>query len=278
MIRIGTLDTAQRDSSHMCSLQRVHGRTGLEGYRWQITKTMLSRVDHDRKIRSRKQKTDIGKYSSVNSTTQFWNQLPADALETHSCKSSNFRKRVSKVINKAKWMCGGNHPKIQWSEVKRSWREVNCGEDVKRALSVVTWNEGKVMVKCECISSWHYVFHYCYCSVYSIFIFIIINLFNCIYNCICCSCNCSRILFIVYGVSFIVCVVLWLYFCLSVVCYFVWCVLFVLCLIVVPLPPGKTPICILNNNKQRLINNYIRWNSVWSTIFIHVLQTLPEQS
>jgi hypothetical protein len=39
----------------------------------------LSRVDHDRKIRSRKQKVDIGKYSFVNRTILLWNQLPADA-------------------------------------------------------------------------------------------------------------------------------------------------------------------------------------------------------
>jgi hypothetical protein len=38
----------------------------------------LSRVDRDRKIGSSKQRTDIGKYSFVNRTTQFWNQLPAD--------------------------------------------------------------------------------------------------------------------------------------------------------------------------------------------------------
>jgi hypothetical protein len=44
----------------------------------------LSRVDHDRKIRSRKQNTDIGKYSFVNRTTQLWNKLPADAQETTS--------------------------------------------------------------------------------------------------------------------------------------------------------------------------------------------------
>jgi hypothetical protein len=62
----------------------------------------LSRVDHDRKIRSRKQKTGIRKYSFVNSTIQLWNQQPADALGTLSYKSSNFRKRVRKVINKAK--------------------------------------------------------------------------------------------------------------------------------------------------------------------------------
>jgi hypothetical protein len=37
----------------------------------------------------------------VNRTIQLWNQLPADA-ESLSYKSSNFRKRVRKVINKAK--------------------------------------------------------------------------------------------------------------------------------------------------------------------------------
>jgi hypothetical protein len=60
----------------------------------------LSRVDHDRKIRSRKQWTDIGKYSFVNRTVQLWNQLPADALEILSYESSNFRKRVRKVLIK----------------------------------------------------------------------------------------------------------------------------------------------------------------------------------
>jgi hypothetical protein len=50
----------------------------------------------------RKQKTDIGKYSFVNRTIQLWNELPADALGTLAYKSSNFRKRVKKVINMAK--------------------------------------------------------------------------------------------------------------------------------------------------------------------------------
>jgi hypothetical protein len=62
----------------------------------------LSRGDHDRKIRSRKQKTDIRKCSSVNRAVELWNQLPADISGTLSCKSSNFRKRVRKSINKAK--------------------------------------------------------------------------------------------------------------------------------------------------------------------------------
>jgi hypothetical protein len=62
----------------------------------------LSRVDHNRKIRSRKQKTDIGKSTFVNRTIQLWNQLPEDVLGTLSCKPSNFRKRVRKVISEAK--------------------------------------------------------------------------------------------------------------------------------------------------------------------------------
>ena len=56
----------------------------------------LSRINHDRKIRSTKQKTDIGKYSFVNRTIELWNHLPADTLGTLSCKLSNFRKRVRK--------------------------------------------------------------------------------------------------------------------------------------------------------------------------------------
>jgi hypothetical protein len=33
---------------------------------------------------------------------QLWNRLPEDALGTLSCKPNNFKKRLRKVINKAK--------------------------------------------------------------------------------------------------------------------------------------------------------------------------------
>jgi hypothetical protein len=46
----------------------------------------LGRDDHDRKIRTRKQKTDIGKYSFVNTTIKLWNNLPAEAIVTFPCK------------------------------------------------------------------------------------------------------------------------------------------------------------------------------------------------
>jgi hypothetical protein len=50
----------------------------------------------------RKQRTDIGKYSFVDRTTQLWNQLPAYALGTLSCKPSYFREIIRKVISEVK--------------------------------------------------------------------------------------------------------------------------------------------------------------------------------
>ena len=44
--------------------------------------TFISRFDHVRKIRDRKERTDIGKYSFVNRTIENWKLLPAEALGT----------------------------------------------------------------------------------------------------------------------------------------------------------------------------------------------------
>jgi hypothetical protein len=93
-----------RKIAHLCALFKAY--TGEQawkaiGDRLQ-TLCYLSRGDHSKKIRSRKQRTDIGKYSFVNWTIQLWNQLPEDDLGALSCKPSSFRKRVRKVINKAK--------------------------------------------------------------------------------------------------------------------------------------------------------------------------------
>jgi len=65
---------------------------GLEGYTRQVAKAnYLTTIDHVRKIRERKQKTDIGKYSFVNRTIKNWNQLPAEALGTSPSKPKNFK-------------------------------------------------------------------------------------------------------------------------------------------------------------------------------------------
>ena len=58
----------------------------------------LSRIDHEQKIRSRRQRMDIGKYSFVNKTIQDWNQLPAEVLGTLPCKLKTLKKRVRKAI------------------------------------------------------------------------------------------------------------------------------------------------------------------------------------
>ena len=58
----------------------------------------LSREDHNRKIRTRKHRTDVGKYSVVNRTIKSWNQLPAGLLASFPCKLNTFRKRVKNVV------------------------------------------------------------------------------------------------------------------------------------------------------------------------------------
>ena len=52
----------------------------------------LSRVDHERKIRSRRQRTDIGKYSFVSRTIDHWNQLSAEVLGILPCKTVTFKR------------------------------------------------------------------------------------------------------------------------------------------------------------------------------------------
>jgi hypothetical protein len=59
----------------------------------------LSRVDHNLKIRNKRQRTDIGKYSFVNRTIEHLNQLPAEVLKPLPCNTTTFRKRERKVIS-----------------------------------------------------------------------------------------------------------------------------------------------------------------------------------
>ena len=91
----------------------------------------LSSVDHERKIRKRRQRTDIGKYSFVNRTIQLWNWLPAEILGTLPRKTNAFRKRVRRVINvvnrrKCEWVVNYLKSAVQCSEVQCS--EVQCSE------------------------------------------------------------------------------------------------------------------------------------------------------
>jgi hypothetical protein len=96
--------TRCRKIARICAVLRAY--TGEQA--WKATgdrlqrPCCLGRVNHEKKIRSRKQRTDIGKYSFVNSAIRHWNQLPADDLGIFFCKPNDFRKRVRKVINQVK--------------------------------------------------------------------------------------------------------------------------------------------------------------------------------
>ncbi|PNF23489.1 hypothetical protein B7P43_G07714 [Cryptotermes secundus] len=96
--------TQCRETAHICALFKEYmGEWAWKAIGDRIQRLCyLNRVEHDRKIRSRKPKRHIQKYSFVNSTIQLWNQMPADALGTLSCKSSKFRIWIRNVINKAK--------------------------------------------------------------------------------------------------------------------------------------------------------------------------------
>jgi hypothetical protein len=92
--------TERRKLARLCALFKAY--TGewtwkAVGDRLQ-TPCYLSRGGHGKKIRSRKQRTDIVRGSFVNRTIQLWNLLPEDALEALSCKPDSFRKRIWKVI------------------------------------------------------------------------------------------------------------------------------------------------------------------------------------
>jgi hypothetical protein len=66
------------------------------GWAWKV---YLSREDHNQKIRTRKQRTDVGKYSFVNGTIKSWNQLPAGLLASFPCKVNTFRKSYKQGIS-----------------------------------------------------------------------------------------------------------------------------------------------------------------------------------
>ena len=76
-----TLDQ-RRTVTCSCALFMAYtGERSWKATRDRLQRTYcLSRVDHVRKIRDRKQRTDIGKYFFVNSTIRNWKQTPGRAL------------------------------------------------------------------------------------------------------------------------------------------------------------------------------------------------------
>jgi hypothetical protein len=66
----------------------------------------LSWEDHNRKIRTRKHRTDVGKYFFVKRTIKSWNLLPAGILASFPCKPNTFRNRVKKVVTRKEIQLG----------------------------------------------------------------------------------------------------------------------------------------------------------------------------
>ena len=77
----------------------------------------LSRGDHNRKIRNKKQSTDVGKYFFVNRTIKSWNQLPAVLLASFPCKLNAFRKRVTNLVTSRGIQVGIEWKWVHWCEV-----------------------------------------------------------------------------------------------------------------------------------------------------------------
>ena len=91
---------SRRKLSRICALFKAHcGERAWKPIGERLKRPhYLSRADHERKIRSRRQRTDIGNCSFVNRTIKHWNQLPAEVLGNLPCKPIAFKKRVRKVI------------------------------------------------------------------------------------------------------------------------------------------------------------------------------------
>ena len=78
---VGDTSVLRRKTARICALFEAYTREGAWKSIGERLKgsCYLSRDDHNRKIRARKQRTDIGKYSFVNRTIKLRNQLPAKA-------------------------------------------------------------------------------------------------------------------------------------------------------------------------------------------------------
>ena len=117
----------RRKISRICALFKAYSGEGTwkaigDRLQWP---NYLRRVGHERRIRNRRQRTDIGKYSIVNRTIRLWNRLPAEILGTLPSKPNGVRKRVKRVINvvnwrKCVWVVNCLKSGVQWSEVKCS--------------------------------------------------------------------------------------------------------------------------------------------------------------
>ena len=93
-------------------------------------------------MKSRRQRTDVSKYSFLNRTIKSCNQLPADLLSSFPSKLNTFRKRVKNVVTSKCSQMGMseksevNYSDVEWTDViyvkwycfEVKWREVRYDE------------------------------------------------------------------------------------------------------------------------------------------------------
>jgi hypothetical protein len=95
-----TKDSVWEKIARLCAhFKAFSGERAWKAIRYSLRRAYcLSRVDHVRKIRGRKHRTDIGKYSFVKKTIENWNQLSAETLGTFRFKTKICRNRFRKAI------------------------------------------------------------------------------------------------------------------------------------------------------------------------------------
>ena len=109
--------SSRKKLSHVCALFKAYsGELAWKAIFDRLQRPHYpSRVDHERKIRSRRQSTNIGKYSFANRAIQHWNQLLAKVLGTLTWKLNTLKKRVKKAIievSSRKIKCAENNLKV----------------------------------------------------------------------------------------------------------------------------------------------------------------------
>ena len=91
----------RRKKARLCALFKAHSgqRAWRDIGRRLDGPTYFSRGDHRHKINTRKQRTDVGKFSFLNRTIDDWNQLPAAAFEGCPLTIKRFKNNLGKLVS-----------------------------------------------------------------------------------------------------------------------------------------------------------------------------------
>jgi len=182
--------TQRRLIARICALFKAHtvGQARKAIGNRLLKSCYLKRGNRNQKIRTRKQRTDVGKFSFVNRSI---NQLPASLLASCPWKLNTFRNRVKNVVTGKGIQVGLSVSK--WSDVKCSdgeWSGViyvkwYCFE-VKRVTAKFLW----IKVLCTYIRVTLYWGYWLYCDFhyFSYTVFVLICSVVVLYCFVMCGC------------------------------------------------------------------------------------------